>query len=83
MLCGMTTPSASTGPTALQSQIAALVGQGFTVDHNDGTTAVLSRKKPLSIPLNLLGVVLTGGLWLVYILIRIVNPKVERRTIHA
>lgn len=80
------TAVATTGSPGLQrdvlnGEIAKFAAQGWGVQHQDGHQAVLSRRIRMSVILNLIGVVLTGGLWLIYVLVRIASPRFERRVI--
>ena len=61
----------------LNAEVARYAGKGWTVNSVQGSQAVLSRKKKVGLWLNLILSVLTGGLWLIVVLVKVVNRKVE------
>lgn len=65
----------------LNAAVGNWVSRGWTIEFNDGTRAVLSQRVRMSLVLNLIGVVVTGGLWLIYVLVRIASPRYARRTL--
>jgi len=51
---------------------------GYAVELSaDGFTATLSRKRKLGLWLNLILTILTAGLWLIVVAIKLVNRKTE------
>lgn len=71
----MTTPAAPS--TVLNAEIARLASQGWTVSSVSEGQAVLQRKKRIGWFWNLLLAVVTGGLWLIVVIVRLINRKVE------
>ncbi|MDP9028227.1 MAG: DUF2510 domain-containing protein [Actinomycetota bacterium] len=65
----------------LNAEVAKFVAAGYSVEMNDGTRAVVARRVPMSLLLNLLGVFLTGGLWLIYVLVRLGSPRYARHVL--
>jgi hypothetical protein len=61
----------------LNVEVARYAGKGWTVSSVTGTQAVLQRKKKIGFWLNLILSVVTGGLWLIVVLVRVINRKVE------
>jgi len=61
----------------LNAEVAKYVQRGWTVQTFAAGQAVLSRNKRIGWFWNLILVILTGGLWLFYILYRALNRKKE------
>jgi len=61
----------------LNAEVARYVQRGWTVQTFAAGQAVLSRNKRIGWFWNLIFVILTGGLWLFYILYRALNRKKE------
>jgi len=66
---------------ALQTEIARASSNGWTVTSVTGNQAILQRKKRIGWFWNLLLTIVTGGLWLIVVIIRVVNRKTETRII--
>lgn len=62
---------------ALNAEIARFASQGWTVSSVADGQAVLQRKKRIGWFWNILLTLLTGGLWLIVVLVRIINRKNE------
>lgn len=75
-----TTPAPLT-PDARQAvidaEVAKAVRDGWTVQSVSAGQAVLSRTKRIGLLLNLLLVLVTGGLWLIWIIYRALNRKTK------
>lgn len=62
----------------LDAEVANLARQGWTVSSStSGTQAVLQRKKRIGWFWNIILSVLTGGIWLIVMIVRVVNRKIE------
>lgn len=59
----------------LNAQVAQWAKRGWTVETASAGQAVLSKNKRIGWFWNLILVLLTGGLWLIYILYRALNRK--------
>ena len=59
----------------LNSEVANYSRQGWTVETAAAGQAVLSKNKRIGWFWNLILVILTGGLWLIYIVYRALNRK--------
>lgn len=62
---------------ALTDALKRATKQGWTVASVSGGRAVLQRKKRIGWLVNGILAVLTGGLWLIVIIVRLVNRKIE------
>lgn len=67
----------------LDQKVAAYVAKGWAVESRTETQAVMSRKSRIGWFWNIVLTVLTGGLWLLVVLYRVVNRKVERVVLTA
>lgn len=61
----------------LNAEVASYASKGWTVSSVTPGQAVLQRKKKIGFLINLILSVLTGGLWLIVVLVRVVNRKIE------
>ena len=61
----------------LNAEVARFAGRGWSVSSVSGSQAVLSRKRRIGFWLNAVLALLTGGLWLLVVLVRVVNRRVE------
>jgi len=59
----------------LNGEIAKWASKGWIVQHADGGQAVLSQNKRIGWFWNLILTLLTGGLWLIVVIVRVVNRK--------
>ena len=59
----------------LNAEVAKYVRQGWTVETITAGQAVLSKNKRIGWFWNLILVLLTGGLWLIYVIYRALNRK--------
>jgi hypothetical protein len=69
--------SESLASSALNAEIARYASQGWTVSSVTDGQAVLQRKKRIGWFWNLLLTLLTGGIWLIVVIVRLVNRKTE------
>ena len=65
----------------LDAEIAKAVRQGWTVQSRSDYQAVLTKQRKIGLVGNLLLTVVTGGLWLIWVLYRVLNRKSDARTI--
>lgn len=61
----------------IDAEVAKAVRDGWTVQSVGAGQAVLSRTKRIGLLLNLLLVLVTGGLWLIWIIYRALNRKTK------
>ena len=66
----------------LDQAVAKYVAQGWAVESRTDSQAVVSRKARIGWFWNIALSVLTGGLWLIVVLYKVVNRKVERKVLH-
>ena len=59
----------------LNAEVAKYAKRGWTVETAAGGQAVLSKNKRIGWFWNLILVILTGGLWLIYVIYRALNRK--------
>jgi hypothetical protein len=71
---GLTTDQRS---ELLNIEVARYASKGWTVSSVSGTQAVLQRKKKIGFWLNFFLSVVTAGFWLIVVLVRVINRKVE------
>lgn len=69
--------SEATREQRLNEEIAKHVAHGYTVQSKMSGTAVLSRNKRMGWFWNTVLVLLTAGLWLIYVIYRALNRKTE------
>jgi hypothetical protein len=67
----------------LDQAVAKHVSQGWSVESRTETQAVLSKKARIGWFFNILLTVLTGGLWGIVVIYKLVNRKVERKVLTA
>ena len=67
----------------LNDEVARYARKGWTVNSVQGSQAVLSRKKKIGFWINALLALITGGLWLIVVLVRVINRKVESLIINV
>ncbi len=61
----------------LNAEVARLAAQGWTVSTVSGDQGILQRKKRIGWFWNTILALLTGGLWLIVVIVRVVNRKIE------
>lgn len=61
----------------LNAEVARYASKGWLVNSQAGNQAVLSRKKRIGVFWNLVLSIITGGLWLIVVVIRLVNRKTQ------
>lgn len=61
----------------LNAEVARYAARGWMVSSVQGQQAVLQRQKRIGWFWNLILTLITGGLWLIVVIIRVVNRKVE------
>jgi hypothetical protein len=59
----------------LNTEVAKYAKNGWTVETASGGQAVLSKNKRIGWFWNLVLVIITGGLWLIYVIYRALNRK--------
>ena len=64
-------------------KVAEYVNMGWAVESRTESQAVVSRKSRIGWFWNITLSVLTGGLWLLVVLYKVVNRKVERKVLTA
>lgn len=64
--------------SALDTQVARYASRGFGVESRTATQAVMSRTRRMGWFWNTILVFITGGLWLIYVIYRLANRKVDR-----
>ena len=65
----------------MDQAVAQYVSKGWAVESRTDTQAVLTRKPRIGWFWNILLTVLTGGLWLIVVVSKLINRKVERRVL--
>lgn len=69
--------SADARTQILNAEVAKYAQRGWTVQTVNAGQAVLSKTRRMGWFWNLLLVLLTGGLWLIYVIYRALNRKVD------
>lgn len=72
-----------TGGTMLDQKVAEHVAKGWAVESRTETQAVVTRKSRIGWFWNVVLSVVTGGLWLLVVLYKVINRKVERKVLTA
>jgi hypothetical protein len=62
----------------LDRAVTRYVQHGYTVRSNTGRQAVVTKRQRVSVLLNLLLALLTGGLWLIVLALRLLNWPTDR-----
>jgi CHASE1-domain containing sensor protein len=65
----------------LFARVAVLARDQWQVESKTSNSVILSRPKKIKFWLNLLLSLITGGLWLIYVLYRVVNRQRESRIV--
>lgn len=63
------------------TRVSALAREGWQVESKTNNSVILSRPKKIGFWLNLLLCLLTGGLWLIYVIYRLINRQRESYTV--
>lgn len=71
------------GVVVLDQKVAQYVAKGYAVESRTATQAVMSRKARIGWFWNVVLSVLTGGIWLLVVLYKVVNRKTERVVLTA
>lgn len=66
---------------ALDAEVARQLGKGWMLQSRTESQAVLVRTKKMGLFWNVVLTILTGGIWLIVIVIRMFNRKSKVRTI--
>ena len=75
------TPVSPDYSALLNAEVARWAAQGWTVSSVSGNQAIVQRKKRIGWFWNLILTLITAGLWLIVVIIRVVNRKIETRVI--
>lgn len=67
----------------LDAEVAKHVNDGWSVESRTETQAIVTKRARIGWFLNIVLSVLTGGLWLLVVLYKVVNRKVERKVLTA
>jgi hypothetical protein len=67
----------------MDQAVAQYVNKGWAVESRTDTQVVLTKKARIGWFWNITLSVLTGGLWLLVVLYKVVNRKVERKVLAA
>lgn len=71
------------GIALLDQKVAEYVAKGWSVESRTDTQAVVSKKARIGWFWNIVLSVLTGGLWLLVVLYKVINRKTERVVLTA
>jgi len=69
------------GDAMLDQAVAEHVRKGWAVESRTETQAVVTRKSRIGWFWNIVLSVLTGGIWLLVVLYKVINRKVERKVL--
>jgi hypothetical protein len=67
----------------LNAEVAKFASQGWTVSSVSGAQAVLQRKRRIGWFWNIVLSLVTGGIWLLVVLYKVLNRKVETLVLTA
>ena len=67
----------------MDQAVAQYVNKGWTVESRTDTQAVLTKKARIGWFWNTVLSICTGGIWLLVVLYKVINRKVERKVITA
>jgi len=65
----------------LNAEVARFAAQGWTVGSVSAGQGILQRKKRIGWFWNTILALLTAGLWLIVVIVRVVNRKIETRIV--
>lgn len=68
----------STGSNDLDAHVARHVARGYAVESRTASQVVLVKQRRIGWFWNTILVLVTGGLWLIYVIYRVVNRKADR-----
>lgn len=71
-------PTAEERRAILDRAVTKYVQHGYSVRSNTGRQAVVAKRQTVNVPLNVLLALLTGGLWLVLLALRLLNWPTDR-----
>ncbi|MBI5161490.1 MAG: hypothetical protein HY996_08795 [Micrococcales bacterium] len=74
----MTDPQPPSVHRGIRREVARLVFEGWTVDERLDDLVVLSRRVPVPVWFNVLLLIVTAGVWIVFVLLQVLFPVVER-----
>ncbi len=75
------TPAEAHRLALLNAEVARWASKGWTVASVSGDQAIVQRPKRIGWFWNLVLTLLTAGLWLIVVIVRVVNRKIETRVI--
>ena len=75
--------SLTKGDAMLDQTVAEHVNKGWAVESRTETQAVVSRKSRIGWFWNTVLSIFTGGIWLLVVLYKVINRKVERKVLSA
>ncbi|MDQ0735319.1 hypothetical protein [Arthrobacter agilis] len=67
----------------LDAAVADYVRRGYAVESRTNTQAVMAKKRRIGWFWNILLSIVTGGLWLIVVIVRLINRKVDRVVLNA
>ena len=68
---------------SLDAAVAQHVNNGWSVESRTETQAVVTKRTRIGWFINTVLTLLTGGLWLLVVLYKVINRKVERKVLTA
>lgn len=67
----------------MDQKVAEHVANGWAIESRTETQAVVSKKARIGWFFNTVLSIFTGGLWLIVVLYKVINRKVERKVLTA
>jgi len=67
----------------MDQAVAEHVNKGWAIESRTDTQVVLTKKARIGWFWNIALTLLTGGLWLIVVLYKVINRKVERKVLSA
>lgn len=77
----MTDPHSPAPSGPLQREVARLVFEGWAVEERLDDLVVLSRRILVPVWFNALLLVVTAGIWIVFVLLQVLFPTIERSVV--
>lgn len=68
---------------ALNAEVARWVGKGYGVESTSPGQVVLMKRKRVGLFWNVVLSIITGGLWLIWVLYRVINRKTDRVVLYV